>query len=238
MRWFRFYDDAINDPKVQRLSPHLFKTWINLLCLASKSGGKLPSDDDVAFLLRSSIQDAAQQVEDLILAGLIDIGPRGERTPHNWSNRQFASDSSAERVRKHRQNKKEKPCNVTRNAKVTLQTQNQNREESLSSSSSLVAARETMEEPKIDSGFDKGKINEDIIRRAEGLGLPFEDLITTTKARKPDNHSAYFTTLCVNSLKPYRIAEKLVRSGLWGNNEAYGELVKAVSERSLCAVKR
>ena len=48
-RWFRFYDEALDDPKVQRLAPHLFKTWINLLCLASKEDGTMPSNDDIAF---------------------------------------------------------------------------------------------------------------------------------------------------------------------------------------------
>lgn len=112
-RWFRFYDEALDDPKVQRLSPQLFKTWVNLLCLASKEDGKLPSNDDIAFRLRISVQDAALQIEDLILAGLIDLDARGNRAPHNWSERQYASDSSAERMRKHRKSKKEKTCDVT-----------------------------------------------------------------------------------------------------------------------------
>ena len=55
-RWFRFYDEALDDPKVQRLAPHLFKTWINLLCLASKEDGTMPSNDDIAFRLRISVQ--------------------------------------------------------------------------------------------------------------------------------------------------------------------------------------
>jgi len=31
-RWFRFYAESVNDPKVQRLPAHLFKTWVNILC--------------------------------------------------------------------------------------------------------------------------------------------------------------------------------------------------------------
>ena len=37
MKWFRFYHDAIDDPKVQRLPGDVFKFWVNLLCLASRS---------------------------------------------------------------------------------------------------------------------------------------------------------------------------------------------------------
>lgn len=116
--WFRFYTEALDDPKVQRLPPHLFKTWVNLLCLAGQNGGKLPSIDDMAFKLRMSAQDAEQQISDLILAGLIDITETG-RAPHNWAQRQFVSDSSTERVRKHRKIKAETACNVSETATET-----------------------------------------------------------------------------------------------------------------------
>ena len=111
MPWFRMYVEVLDDPKAQRLSPQLFKTWINLLCLASRNGGLLPSADDISFHLRLSVTDAQQQIDDLILAGLVDIRPDGRCEPHNWSARQFASDSSTERVRKHREAKQ----GVTRN---------------------------------------------------------------------------------------------------------------------------
>lgn len=107
-RWFRFYDEALDDPKVQRLSPHLFRAWVNLLCLASKAEGVLPSIADIAFRLRMSENDARAAVDDLILAELLDIGPDGRLCPHNWSGRQCASDTSKERTRKWRE-KKGKP---------------------------------------------------------------------------------------------------------------------------------
>lgn len=116
MPWFRFYSEALDDPKVQRLPVHLFKTWVNMLCLAGVNDGVLPSVDDIAFRLRLSPTDAAQQIDDLILAGLIDIAPNGDRQPHNWQSRQFVSDSSTERVRKHRKNNKKQE----RNADETL----------------------------------------------------------------------------------------------------------------------
>ena len=103
MPWFRFYAEALSDPKVQRLSPELFRAWVNLLCLASQHGGTLPSVDDMAFHLRISSSQAAQQLDDLILAGLLDILPDGVIQPHNWHVRQYASDTSTERVRKHRE---------------------------------------------------------------------------------------------------------------------------------------
>jgi hypothetical protein len=105
MQWFRFYREVLDDPKVQRLPAHLFRTWVNLLCLGSENNGKLPSVDDIAFKLRMSAQDAAQQLDELILAGLVDIEPNNSIVMHNWGVRQYASDDSKERVRRHRAKK-------------------------------------------------------------------------------------------------------------------------------------
>lgn len=117
--WFRAYSEALDDPKVQRLHPNLFKAWFNLLCLACEGNGHLPSDDDIAFRLRISVQDAKQHVDELILAGLIDLETSGARKPHNWETRQFVSDTSTERVRKHRETKKKKACNVSETPEAT-----------------------------------------------------------------------------------------------------------------------
>lgn len=106
-RWFRFYDDAVDDPKVQRLPPHTFKAWVNLLCLAGKGGGILPSIADISFHLRMSETDARAVVDELIMCGLIDITPEQKLTPHNWTGRQYVSDTSKERVRRYRERRKE-----------------------------------------------------------------------------------------------------------------------------------
>lgn len=116
MKWLRLYNETVDDPKVQRLAVHLYKTWVNLLCLASQYSGKLPSDDDLAFRLRMSVHDIAAQMDDLILAGLIDLDGKGGRSPHNWETRQYVSDTSTERVRKHRKRRK----NLGRNADETF----------------------------------------------------------------------------------------------------------------------
>lgn len=100
-RWFRFYDDAINDPKILRLAPDAFRSWVFLLCVASKSGGKLPPIEDVAFYLRTKPQRAAAILAQLVAAGLLDK-TEGGFEPHNWSGRQYLSDTSKERVQRHR----------------------------------------------------------------------------------------------------------------------------------------
>lgn len=109
-RWFRFYDDALNDPKVQKLPAALFKTWVNLLCLASANDGALGTLDDIAFGLRLSLKETTRAMQALEDAGLVDRRqhPRGDiLEPHNWHGRQYSSDSSAERMRRHRERKRD-----------------------------------------------------------------------------------------------------------------------------------
>ena len=94
MNWFRYYSGALNDPKVQRLKPALFKTWVNLLCLANAQPqrGWLPSTSEIAYSLRISEHQAVQAVEDLGAAGLLDVTSEGIRA-HNWKKWQWASDA-------------------------------------------------------------------------------------------------------------------------------------------------
>lgn len=105
MQWFRLYDDLLDDPKCQQLTPSLFKHWINLLCLANKSEsrGTLPDIKAIAFRLRLSHGKTTAIISDLVACGLIDRDGETLR-PHNWSGRQRASDDVAERVRRHRGN--------------------------------------------------------------------------------------------------------------------------------------
>lgn len=106
--WFRFYNDAVNDPKVQRLSPFLFRFWINCLCLASANGGRLPDLVDVAFSQHLSQKQAEANLDALISAGLVDHTEAG-LSPHNWDRRQFKSDTSTERVKRFRNASKALP---------------------------------------------------------------------------------------------------------------------------------
>lgn len=90
-RWFRFYDDAINDPKILRLSDAMFRAWVTLLCLASKGDGTLPKTSDIALVLRMKITKVADWLTELTVAGLLD-NDEGVFRPHNWNARQYKSD--------------------------------------------------------------------------------------------------------------------------------------------------
>lgn len=106
MRWFRFYDDVVNDPKVQSLPADLFKSWINILCVASKNGGVLPELSHLAFALRCDLDAVTEMSQALQQVGLLD--KKGSKLiPHNWNKRQFKSDTSAERTKRYRDNKRD-----------------------------------------------------------------------------------------------------------------------------------
>jgi hypothetical protein len=115
-RWFRFYDAALDDPKVQALPGELFKAWVNLLCIASKCDGKIVASD-VSFRLRMDSKKVVRTLTALAEAGLVDL-IEGGYEPHNWRERQYKSDSSAERVKKFRE-RKANECNVTETVTVT-----------------------------------------------------------------------------------------------------------------------
>ena len=104
MSWLRLYTEVLDDPKVQRLPPHLFKTWINLLCLARRGGGRLPkATHDMAFALRMPEPEMAAQFDTLVDAGLFAVNDDGGPEPHNWGQRQYKSDhDGAERVARYR----------------------------------------------------------------------------------------------------------------------------------------
>lgn len=105
-RWFRFYIEALDDPKVQTLDGDTFKAWVNVLTLAAKHDGKLPPMSDIAFALRCDITVAERYIERLSNGGLIDRlngGANGYHyAPHNWGKRQYKSDTSTDRVKRFR----------------------------------------------------------------------------------------------------------------------------------------
>jgi hypothetical protein len=102
------YDDIINDPKVLKLSLDERWFWIATLCIASKHSGKLPPADDLAFLLRVKVQQAAAIIARLERAGLLDKVDGGF-VPHNWEGRQYLTDvkdpTAAHRSKRYRDRK-------------------------------------------------------------------------------------------------------------------------------------
>lgn len=101
-RWFRFYSDAMRHPKVAKLSDKDFRLWCDLLCVASDRDGAIPCLDDLKHVLKRRLDHLSTGVERLISAGLIE--PLGcGYAPHGWSEKQYKSDVSTDRVKRHRE---------------------------------------------------------------------------------------------------------------------------------------
>ena len=132
MQWFRFYSEALDDPKVQRLPGDLFKAWVNLLCLANEQDerGTLPSLDDITFRLRLDYQKCEDALLGLKRAGLLDLDPETDLyVIHAWDKRQYKSDLDATATdRKKRQRERERYVtrDVTRDISVTSRPMSRN----------------------------------------------------------------------------------------------------------------
>lgn len=110
--WFRLYAEFATDPKVQMLSESNQRRYIMLLCMRCSNGDVTLHDTEVAFQLRISDEEWASTKAIFVQRGLLT----SPGAIANWDKRQYVSDSSAARVSKHREKRKQdrqRACNVT-----------------------------------------------------------------------------------------------------------------------------
>ena len=100
-KWFRFYADAMRNPKVAALSDREFRLWVQVLSVASENEGRVPPADELKHMLRMRLDHLLTGLDRLISSGLIDRLEAGYE-PHNWKKFQYKSDTSTDRVQKHR----------------------------------------------------------------------------------------------------------------------------------------
>ena len=106
-QWFRLYAEFAHDPKVQMLSEVNQRRLIMLFCFRC-NGDVTLQDEEVTFQLRITHEEWVKTKEVFLSKGFINL----DNEILNWDNRQFISDSSAVRVAKYRDKKKQE-CNVT-----------------------------------------------------------------------------------------------------------------------------
>lgn len=125
MPWFRLYHEVLHDPKVQNLSASDFKAWVNLLCVACQNDGYFPDAKDCAFALRMKPTEFGKVLERLKSAGLVRVSGTDDSCglPHGWAKRQAPSDSSRNRVKRHR----DRYSNASEADGVTVQTREDKR---------------------------------------------------------------------------------------------------------------
>jgi hypothetical protein len=100
-RWFRLYDELLNDPKVQNLPPWAFKMLVNLWCLASKNGGTIP-EEGLPYALRMRRDHVANGLLMLFSCGLLERVD-SSLVPHKWDVRNPNHKPSTERTRAYRE---------------------------------------------------------------------------------------------------------------------------------------
>lgn len=131
MQWFRMYTEFSTDPKVQMLSEVMQRRLVMVFCMRASNSLVTLHETEIAFQLRVSDDELKETKRLFVSKGFIDES----WNVLNWDKRQFRSDSSAERVSRHREKKRKES-----NGDVTLQKQRsnapeQNRTEQITTSS-------------------------------------------------------------------------------------------------------
>lgn len=243
-RWFRVYDEILDDHKVQSLSPDLFKTWVNLLAVASRNKGRLPPVAELAFSLRVSVQDMQCRIEDLILCGLIDIRNDKSLEPHNWSKRQWLSDDSAERVSRHRAKKKAASEACNGDVTVTVTPPDYQKQKTDTESVTPLPPEPELKgsEHFLNSNFEGGSeggqrplgeldVRDFSQKRAEGLGLPVAEILSVTRKAQTRNADAYFQSICRKQLRARlpHISDELLRQAFSRNSSAFATVCQLMT---------
>jgi hypothetical protein len=104
--WFRLYSEFAHDPKIQMLPEAMQRRYVMLMCLRCSETLETLHETEIAFQLRLSEAELIETKQLFISKNFIDK----QWNLLNWDKRQFVSDSSTTRVRKHR-DKKKQPSN-------------------------------------------------------------------------------------------------------------------------------
>lgn len=103
MDWFRMYHEFASDPKVQSMTEAMQRRLLMLLCLRCSNTLETLQHDELAFALRISEEEL--NATKILFIRKNFINDQWEIL--QWDKRQFVSDSSAPRVKRHREKKKE-----------------------------------------------------------------------------------------------------------------------------------
>lgn len=107
MKWFRVWVDILDDHKIAQLNDYEFRIFVFLMACASEEdavNGRLTRTlPAINRRCRRRNDHFNRAVETFQRLGLITISCDGFITITNWDKRQFKSDVSTERVKKHRQ---------------------------------------------------------------------------------------------------------------------------------------
>ena len=106
--WMKLYHEMLNDPKMGTMTDHLYRRTIELFLLAGQEDrdGLLPPLTQIAWALRTTVNDATLCLQELSELGIITKNPDGSYVVTNFAKRQDTNLSDAERAQKWREKQK------------------------------------------------------------------------------------------------------------------------------------
>ena len=169
--WFRFYTEAVDDEKLRLIA--FEDRWHFVAILCCKGSGLLDSDCSHDMLMRKvsvklglstrELEEVARRLSE------VDLIERDTLQPLRWDERQFTSDSSAERVRKYRErlkkSKVKRPCNVTVTAQDTDTDTDTDTEKKKVEARATRLARDWVPSALTDYFVQKHEISQDLFER-------------------------------------------------------------------------
>ena len=115
MKWFRLYDEIIDNPKILTLNEDLRWWYIAILCIINRlnrESGRLPDIRNVSLFLRQNREAVETIIDKLVEVKLLQKDKHGYFC-QAFKNRQYNSDNTTDRVKRYRKRFKEVPDAVT-----------------------------------------------------------------------------------------------------------------------------
>lgn len=123
--WFRMYCEFATDTKVQSMDETLQRRFVMFLCLHCAGEFDQLSDDELAFALRISPDELVRTKDVFKQKRFLD----SDGKIRSWNKRQFKSDSSTERVREHRERRRNADETLQERPQIQTQIQRQTQKE-------------------------------------------------------------------------------------------------------------
>jgi len=107
--WIKLYNETLTDPKMGRMSDHLFRRTIEFFLLAGTvdNGGILPDVEDIAWTLRTTPKDINETIEKLGQLGIVTVSGQQIIITH-FAERQMSNLTEAERKAAYRDRQRTK----------------------------------------------------------------------------------------------------------------------------------
>src|SRR5436309_1613223 len=107
--WFRFYVEAMRDPKMRRLTPSQRWLWVAVLSAARESchpGYLMVAEDepyscrDLADYAGMKFREVTEGVDQMVKLGMVAVAMKEVMFVPHWDDRQFESDDVTTRVQR------------------------------------------------------------------------------------------------------------------------------------------